>query len=231
MFVFTVICAVLRIQIWGYKLYVRFPLDFRSISHTNLRLQTLCSCFLRFMQYFAHKSEVTKPMFVFRAISAVFRIQIRGYKPYVRFQCDFSIISNTNLRLQTLCSFSVRFLQSFAYKADVTNPMFVFTTISAVFRIQIWGYKPYVHFQCGFHSISHTNMFVFRAISVVFRIQNWGYKPYVHFQWGFRSISHTNPRLQTLCLFSVQFLQYFEYKSEVTNPMFVFRAISAVVRI
>ena len=76
-------------------------------------------------------------MFVFRAISAVFRIQIRGYKPYVRFQCDFSSISNTNLKLQTLCSFSVRFLQSFTYKSEVTNPMFVFNRIYDVFRIQI----------------------------------------------------------------------------------------------
>ena len=41
--------------IWGYKPYVHFQCDFRSISHTNLRLQTLCLCFVRFMQVFVCK--------------------------------------------------------------------------------------------------------------------------------------------------------------------------------
>ena len=148
MFVFRAISGVFRIQIWGYKPYVRVSCDLCSTSHINLRLQTLCSCFVRFLQYFAYKSEVTNPMFVFSAISPVFRIQIWGYKPYVRFPCDFCNRSHINPRLQTLCSFWARFLLYFAYKSEVTNPMFIFSVVSVAFRIQIWGYKPYVRVSC-----------------------------------------------------------------------------------
>ena len=139
-------------------------------------------------------------MFIFSAVSIAFRIQIcscfvrfllqiRSYKSYVRVQCNLSSISNTNRllhvrfpcefcrssyinqRLQTLCSFSVRFLLYFAYKSEVTNPMFIFSVVFS----QHFAYKSEV-----------TNpMFVFRAISGVFRIQTRGYKSYVHFQWGF----------------------------------------------
>ena len=153
MFVFRTISGVFRIQIWAYKPYVRFQCDFCCISHTNPKLQTLCSFSVQFIKYFEYKSEVT-------------------------------------------CSFSVRILQSFVYKSEVTNPMFVFSSISDVFRIQIWGYKPYVCVSCDLCSTSHINL-----------------------------------RLQTLCSFSVRFLEYFEYKSEVTNPMLVFRAISAIFHI
>ena len=196
MFVFSAISQVFRIQIWGYKPYVRFPCDFCSRSHINLRLQTLCSFSVqffsvsktnlrwetlcsfseRFLQSFAYKSELTNPMFAFSAISVVFRIQIWGYKPYVHFQCGFRSISHTNLRLQTLCSCFVWFMQYFAYKSEVTNPMFVFRAISAVFRIQIRGYKPYVRVSCDFWCIfayksEVTNpMFVFLAIYAVLRI-------------------------------------------------------------
>ena len=137
MFVFSAIYPVFRIQIRGDKPYVRFPCDFCNRSYINLRLQTLCSCFVRFLQYFAYKSEVTNPMFAFSAIYQVFRIQIRGYKPYVRFPCDFCNRSHINPRLQTLCSVSVRFLVYFAYKSEVTNPMFIFSAVSIAFRIQI----------------------------------------------------------------------------------------------
>ena len=139
--------VAIRIQIWGCKPYVPFQWAFRSISRTNLRLQTPCSCFVRFLSYFAYKSEVTNPMFVFGWISAVFWTQM----------------------LQTLCSFSVRFLQSFAYKSEVTNPVFVFSAISVVFRIQSWGYKPCVRvswlMQYFEYKSEVTNpMFVFRVI-------------------------------------------------------------------
>ena len=196
MFVFSAISRVFRIQIWGYKPYVRFPCDFCNRSHINPRLQTLCSLSVRFLLYFAYKSEVTNPMFIFSAVSVTFRIKIWGYKPYVRVSCDLCSTSHINLRLQTLCSCFVRFMQYFAYKSEVTNPMFVFSAISRVFRIQIWSYKPYVRFP-----------------------------------WDFCDLSHINPRLQTLCSFSVRFMLYFAYKSEVTNPMFVFRAISAIFQI
>ena len=36
------------------------------------------------------------------------------------------------MRLQTLCSFSVRLLQHFRYESDITNPMFVVRWISTV---------------------------------------------------------------------------------------------------
>ena len=42
-------------------------------------------------------------MFVLLAISDAFDIPLKGYKPYIRFQNDFSSISYTYLRLQTLC--------------------------------------------------------------------------------------------------------------------------------
>ena len=41
--------------------------------------------------------------------------------------------SVTSQRLQTLCSFPMRFLQYFTCKSVITNPMFVPNTISAVF--------------------------------------------------------------------------------------------------
>ena len=94
----------------------------------------------------AYKSEVTNPMFIFSQFSVVFRIQIEGYKPYVHFQCDFRSISHTNLRLQTVCSCFVRFLKYFAYKSEITNPMFVVSrTLHINLRLQT-----YVRLQCDF---------------------------------------------------------------------------------
>ena len=156
MFIFSAISVAFRIQIWGYKPYVHVSWDFCRISHTNPRLQplclfsvqflqyvqTLCSFSMRFLLSLAYKSQVTNPMFVFSAISFVFSIQFWGYKPYVR------SISHTNLKLQTLCSCLLWFMQYFAYKSEVTNSMFVFRWISVAFRIQIWGYKPYVRVSC-----------------------------------------------------------------------------------
>ena len=114
-----------------------------------------------------------------------FEKEISSHKPYVRFPCESFCILNksevTNLvvcfacdltlqtlclcfvwfmkyfaHIQTLCSFSANFLQGFAYKLEVTNPMFIFTVISVAFRLQIWGYKPYVRVSSDFWSISHT---------------------------------------------------------------------------
>ena len=132
---------------FAYKSEVTNPMFIFNAVSVAFRIQ-ICSCFVRFLLYFAYKSEVTNPMFVFSTISAAFRIQIQGYKLYVRVPCDFCSRSHINLRLQTLCSFSVRFLMYFAYKSEVTNPMFIFSAVSVAFRIQIWGYKPYVRASC-----------------------------------------------------------------------------------
>ena len=132
MFVFSAISAVFRIQICGYKSYVHFQCGFRSISHTNMFVFRAIYGVPR-----AYKSEVTNPMFIFSQFSVVFRIQIGGYKPYVHFQCDFRSISHTNLRLQTVCSCFVRFLKYFAYKSEITNPMFVVSsTLHINLRLQ-----------------------------------------------------------------------------------------------
>ena len=153
--------------------------------------------------------------FVFSAISRVFRIQIWSYKPYVRFPWDFCDLSHINPKLQTLCSFSVRFMLYFAYESEVTNPMFIFNAVSVALRIQICSC--FVRFLLYFAYKSEvTNpLFVFSTISGAFRIQIRGY----------------NPRLQTECSCSVKFLQSFAHKSEVTNPMFVFSALSNVFRV
>ena len=99
----------------SYKPYVRLPHDFRYISYTKVRLQTLCyvrflsdpqtfffenafywkkyvllqtlcSFSKGFLQYFVYNNEVTNPMLC-------------------RFLTDFCNISHKTVRLQTLCSF------------------------------------------------------------------------------------------------------------------------------
>ena len=119
------------LQHFAYKLKITNPMFIftvisRSISFTNLRLQTLCSCFERFLEYFAYKSTVTNPMFV--VDSTLYKSEVPNLL------CVFtaiSMVSDTNQRLQTLCSFHAWF------KLEVTNPMFIFTVISIAFRLQI----------------------------------------------------------------------------------------------
>ena len=126
--------------------------------------------------------------------------------------------AHISLRLQTLCSFSVHSLTDFAYKSAVTNPMFIFTVISVAQTLCSFSFYEVLR---TYKSEVTNPMFVFSSFSDRFRIQICGYKPYVHFHRDFRSISFTNLRLQTLCSCFERFLQYFAYKSEVTNPMFV----------
>ena len=66
-------------------------------------------------QYFVCKSVVTNPMFVPNATSAILRMQINGYKPHVRSQCDF--------------------LQYFVCKSVVTNHMFLPNAIAPIVRM------------------------------------------------------------------------------------------------
>ena len=111
----------------------------------------------RFLQYFGCKSIVSNPMFVPNLISAVFRMQINGYKPYVRSQCDFYRISYINRWLQILCSFSIRFLQYFVYKSTIVNPMLILNA----FVCSIWHILRKLQTQCSpqfdFCNISYIN--------------------------------------------------------------------------
>ena len=125
------------------QLYVRSQYDFCSISFINQWLQTLCSFPMRFRRYFACKSMVTHPMFVPNTISAVFQAYVPShcdYKSYVCSQCDSCRISHVNPWWQTLCSFLIWFVQYFACKAVVTNPMFVPNPISVIFQIYKYIY-------------------------------------------------------------------------------------------
>ena len=105
MFVFSSFSTVFPLQIRGYKPYVRVSSDFWSISHTNPRLQTLCS--LSTVLYINLKFQT---FFAFSLRFLWYLIQINSYKPYVYFTPGFHNISNINLRLQTLCSFFVEFI-------------------------------------------------------------------------------------------------------------------------
>ena len=151
MFVPNAIFAIFRMSITGYKPYVRSQHVFCCISYINQWLQTVCSFpirFLRyfackclfpiwFLQYFACKSVVTNPMVVHNAMSVEFQMYSTGYKAYVRSQYDFCGISYIRLRLQTLRSFSVRFLQFFVHKSDIPNLAFLFSALSSCFCIWI----------------------------------------------------------------------------------------------
>ena len=68
MFGFRTISKLFPIQTPGYEAYVRFPKDFHIISHTNLRLHTVCLFAGRFLGHVSDKSEVTNLLLVILAI-------------------------------------------------------------------------------------------------------------------------------------------------------------------
>ena len=94
--------------------------------------------------------------------------------------------------------------------------MFVPNAISAVFRVYIGGYKPYVCSQYDFFCISDVN----QLLQTLCSCPTW-FLPYFYVnQWlqtlcslpiDFSSISHINRWLQTLCSFSIRFLHYFAF--------------------
>ena len=142
---------------------------------------------------------------------------ISCYKPNVRSLYDFCSISHINQWLQTLCSFPMRFLGYFIRKSVVTIPIFVPNAISAIFRMESCGYKPYVRSQCDFCSISHINLWRQSLCSFPMQLLH----TLSSFPMRFLDDSHVKQCLLTRCLFSVRFLQYFIYKSKVTDLRFV----------
>ena len=78
---------------------------------------------------------------------------IWGYRPNVRVPHEFCNTFHTHLRLKAVCRFLVRVQQYFVYNSEVTNLIIVLHSISAVFRIYIWGYTTYVCFPFDFWCI------------------------------------------------------------------------------
>ena len=115
----------------------------KYFAHISLRLQTLCSFSVHSLTDFAYKSAVTNPMFIFTVISVAFRLQICGYKPYVRVSNDSCSISHTNPRLQTLCSLST-----------VLHINLRFQTFFAFSLGFLWYFNRILRLQtlCSFHS-------------------------------------------------------------------------------
>ena len=105
---------------------------------------------MRFLEYLAYKTVVKNSTFGPSTVSAVFRIRISGYNPYVRSQSYLQYFGYTSVATN-LCSLD---------KSVVTDLRFVPSGSSAVLRvlhILISGYKPNVGFQPDFCSISNVN--------------------------------------------------------------------------
>ena len=93
------------------------------------------------------------------------------------FLIRFLHISPSYPRLQTLCSFSMFWVQYVVYKSKVTHSMLVLDARSEVLRIQIMGYKPYLLSQCDFCNVSFTNLRVQRLrLSSIRCLEHFAYK-------------------------------------------------------
>ena len=155
--------------------------------------------------YFACKAVVTNLMFVPIPISAVFRMQIKGYKPYVRSQCEFCCISQFKQWVQTLSSRSVTTECTMLQRSAAPPRVFVLVVEANSWRK--FQYDVYSRSQNRSHSITQS-------------------PDTMQYPWYVACNSVVTHPMS----FPFRFLQYVACKTMVTNPMFVPNAISAVFR-